>query len=82
MKGDGLLRRLLLVVLLTCVLGSLMLVVQVGGGNLVMSKDLPSSVGRTSGCGSSTSDPACFTIDTSRPEWLGFAIYLPLILRL
>jgi hypothetical protein len=32
-------------------------------------------------CGTSAQDGTCYTIDTSRPEWLGRFVYLPVVQR-
>lgn len=66
LKGLGL-------VLLLCLLGSALLAAHASPGAALAHGSAPA--------GPAAGDQGCYVLDTTRPEWLGSLVYVPLIVK-
>jgi hypothetical protein len=75
-RAKNLLKRIVLVMLL-CALATTLLAAHAGS---TQGNPLPESAAPGPGEMVGIAQ-ACYTIDTSRPEWLGLRVYLPIVLK-
>jgi hypothetical protein len=70
--------RALSCVLLLVSLGSVVLAVQASDAKgSIPKQDLPAALAHQAGI----DEELCYGLDTSRPEWLGWFVYLPILVR-